>query len=152
MGMFDYLRCEMPLPVEWPTEGFGFQTKDTDAQYMERYTITSDGRLVHHAVQYESTPKDELPYPDAKPGTWQSICGIIKSVPTGDVEVPMHGDLGFHDYDRSRGWVSFIARFTEGRCVRIWMEGWRASRENPSAKAPEPAAQDPALSREGDGR
>lgn len=122
MGLFDYLRCEMPLPAEWPGEGFRFQTKDTDAQYMEQYTITADGRLVHHAVRYEDVPPAERAYPDAKPGSLESVVGITRRVPTGDVEVLMHGDLQFHDLDAERGWVSFVARFTEGRCVRIWLE------------------------------
>ena len=44
MGMFDYLRCEYPLPDEAPVDGW--QTKDTPNQVLEKYVITRDGRLV----------------------------------------------------------------------------------------------------------
>lgn len=43
MGMFDYVRCEYALPEGAPTTGY--QTKDTDAQYLETYVIAEDGRL-----------------------------------------------------------------------------------------------------------
>ncbi len=40
MGMFDYLRCEYPLPDEAPVDGW--QTKDTPNQVLEKYVITRD--------------------------------------------------------------------------------------------------------------
>jgi hypothetical protein len=121
MGMFDYIRVKMPLPSEPPPpECSDFQTKDTDAQYMEHYTIEEDGRLIHHTVAYEEVPKAERPYPNARPQSLNALCGILRRVPTGDVEVPFHGDIGFYEFSRDRGWWSYIARFTEGRCVRIW--------------------------------
>jgi hypothetical protein len=54
MGMFDYVRCELPLPDgldlkhEYESRGFKedklFQTKDLDC-LLDTYTITKDGRL-----------------------------------------------------------------------------------------------------------
>jgi hypothetical protein len=45
MGMFDDIRCEMPLP-EWPEgEVPYFQTKDMDCA-LDHYTITKEGRLI----------------------------------------------------------------------------------------------------------
>ena len=44
MGLFDYIRCEMPLPGD-PDPDMAFQTKDFDPM-MDMYTITSAGRLV----------------------------------------------------------------------------------------------------------
>ncbi len=47
MGLFDYVRCEYPLPGNPPIAPTdGFQTKDL-ACIMTCYTITNDGRLVN---------------------------------------------------------------------------------------------------------
>jgi len=44
MGMFDYIVCDYPLPEGAPREGW--QTKGTPNQYLDKYTITEDGRLL----------------------------------------------------------------------------------------------------------
>jgi hypothetical protein len=44
VGLFDYIECDMPL-AECPSWATEFQTKDTPAQYMERYQIREDGTL-----------------------------------------------------------------------------------------------------------
>jgi hypothetical protein len=105
MGMFDYLKCDWPL--EDPAHNaLQFQTKDTNAQWMEQYTITSDGRLIHHEVTYRSVPEEERvarlmeQFPEHGPeyfkeGMW-SICGSMSSLPVGDREIPFHGDLCFY--------------------------------------------------------
>ncbi len=43
MSMFDYVRCEVPLPDDWNARNL--QTKDFDCD-MVTYTITKDGRLM----------------------------------------------------------------------------------------------------------
>jgi len=46
MGMFDEIVCEYPLPDGWaPPEGTVFQTKDTEDQFLTRFTLGSDGVL-----------------------------------------------------------------------------------------------------------
>jgi len=57
MGMFDYLICLYPLPDLPDPSKEQFQTKDTDKQYLETYTIERDGTLTfdgkaieHHGV------------------------------------------------------------------------------------------------------
>lgn len=121
MGMYDYIRCQMPLPAEpAPPSCEWFQTKDTDAQYLECYTITEDGRLIHHSVRYEDVPQSERPYPDVAPGTWQSICGILKSVPDGDIEIPYSGAIEFYHLDDATSeWWGYTALFENGRCVNL---------------------------------
>lgn len=52
MGVFDYLRCHYPLPVEG-ANALEYQTKDTDAQYMENYEIRADGTLWHQRYDTE---------------------------------------------------------------------------------------------------
>lgn len=50
MGLFDYVRCEYPLPGNPPecARDAHFQTKDLTC-YMEQYTITAEGRLIHES-------------------------------------------------------------------------------------------------------
>lgn len=116
MGLFDYIKCDYPLPDQG-MQNAEFQTKDTDAQYMEMYRITTDGRLIHETVTREAVPKSERPYPDAE--DWRAMIGCIRRIPTGDVEIPYHGDICFYASDKYGGWHEYVARFTEGRLTRI---------------------------------
>ncbi len=46
MGLFDEIVCEYPLPDGWvPPPGTIFQTKDTEDQYLVRFTLDSEGVL-----------------------------------------------------------------------------------------------------------
>lgn len=45
MGMFDYVKCEAPLPDGWKPGDHHLQTKDFDCG-LETYVIRSDGRLI----------------------------------------------------------------------------------------------------------
>ena len=48
MGMFDEVICHYPLP--WPeVQDAIWQSKNTPAQYLDRYEIRSDGTLWHEA-------------------------------------------------------------------------------------------------------
>lgn len=46
MGLFDEIRCELPLPDGWIAGESWFQTKSFPDPFMQRYTITSLGRLI----------------------------------------------------------------------------------------------------------
>ena len=95
MGMFDDVRCDMPLPEHQDGE---FQTKDLECA-MSHYRITKDGRLVRE--------KASTFYADG--------------LPLGDVN--HHGFLSFYDWwgdDRSSdNWIEYRAKFTDGKCVGI---------------------------------
>lgn len=103
MGMFDYIRTEMPLPSEpKPPADEWFQTKDvpTDQLWLARWVIGADGTLTKLGV---------------KPGD----ASVLD--PTRDEIIhDFHGDIGFGEYDSATGesWY-YVARFTEGKCVRI---------------------------------
>ena len=48
MGMYDEVICHYPLP--WPeVQNQIWQSKNTPAQYLERYEIRADGTLWHEA-------------------------------------------------------------------------------------------------------
>lgn len=44
MGVFDYVNCKYPLPVVG-TQDLEYQTKETPAQFLDRYEIREDGTL-----------------------------------------------------------------------------------------------------------
>jgi hypothetical protein len=49
MGLFDEIRCEWPLPDGFDASGIWFQTKSFPSPCLQRYTITSEGRLIDPA-------------------------------------------------------------------------------------------------------
>lgn len=115
MGMFDYIRCLMPLPETtlMPDGDTLFQTKDTPDQYMTVYTIDDDGRLTWRPYQIEVVPLEERPNPEMPMrGMWKRV--------EGDKEtIPYHGDIVFYHLSKDNFWWEYRARFTEGVCVRI---------------------------------
>jgi hypothetical protein len=132
MGMFDYIECKIPLldaPSEFITKNTLFQTKDTPEQGMETYTITKEGRLIHHAVKYEDVPENERPYwgtPEWDNFPPLRFCGCIRSVPIGDIDTNFHGDLRFGEsfrnpYSDGPMYLNYdwVARFTNGQLEYI---------------------------------
>lgn len=98
MGLFDYIRCEYPLP-----DGFDgdveYQTKDTPNQYLDRYTIAEDGRLLDPDGRAIAFHGDVEFYASNWSGSWG------KYFTTTNDEEPW-----------SRG---YVARFTNDRVERI---------------------------------
>lgn len=98
MGMFDYVRCDYPLPVSEDI-GMQFQTKTFDAPFMEHYIITKEGRLTKPVVRYEDRS-------DPKAEGISALRGCMTPVPTGEVE-----DLDWHGYV---SFGSYRIKFTDG--------------------------------------
>ncbi len=125
MGMFDYIKCNMPLPeTPVPPPSHGFQTKDTPDQYMTEYTITEDGRLSWKPYRIEEVPKAERPYPDAEDGSLRALCGILRRAESDAEFVDYHGDIFFYAGGKGRWW-EYKARFTDGKCEKITLEEFR---------------------------
>jgi len=122
MGMFDYLRCEMPLPPEPPPpDGCLFQTKDvpTPQLYMEEWVILADGRLKKAGVRYEDRSDKTAPE-----GSFERLAGCMTPIPDPEKDqyFEHHGDIAFYHYDdKTKAWWEYVARFTDGRCVKIWL-------------------------------
>ena len=53
MGLFDYLKCEYPLP-DGGGEDLSFQTKSFYRRF-ENYVITKDGKLIHDSNLWGKT-------------------------------------------------------------------------------------------------
>ena len=118
MGMFDEIRCEYPIPDAEVQDAL-FQTKDFDCQ-LHLYTITKEGRLIHHDGHLELVSEEERPY-YGKP-EWEKplfkLAGSMRFVPDGDVDTNYHGDVIFYTSAGKRPnyeWYEYQARFTEGQ-------------------------------------
>jgi hypothetical protein len=100
MGMFDYIVCKHPLPDGFDASKVEWQTKDTDSQYLDIYTITEDGRLLFGAWR-DGKRSPDVPQPD------------------------FHGDIFFYGNDGGWNapegyyWREYRARFSEGKLLRI---------------------------------
>ncbi len=118
MGLFDYIKCEYPIDAP---EGVEWQTKFSDAPYMETYTITSDGRLIHHTRKYEIVPLEERPF--YKPGMTdddlESFFGCMRGVATGDVEIAYRGEIQFYGTDKNGDWWQYSALFDDGKLINM---------------------------------
>src|ERR1035437_10220912 len=119
MGMFDDVKCLYPLPDGAPIDGY--QTKDTDAQYLEKYVIAEDGRLLHSVVHYEDRSDKTAP-----PGSFRGVAGIMTPVHDRWEEIPFHGALNFGHYavDTKVSW-DFTALYDRGKLPK--MEGGRSA-------------------------
>lgn len=121
MGMFDYIRCEVPLPDGFQGE---LQTKDLDCELLE-HQITKDGRVLvaregfgeHANVKYE----------DAEYHGFLSFYGLEylkeNGEPFRDGGGVMH--TGAETVSQKTGerlklvWHEYRAKFTEGQLVEI---------------------------------
>ena len=116
MGMYDVIRCEPPLPDGWEPDEL--QTKDFDCE-MVVHVITKDGRLMMDRGHNEEVPLAERPYPDAKPGTLASLCGIMRRAPKYE-DANFHGIVRFYGIERPGDvWHEYNAKFTDGQLVSI---------------------------------
>jgi len=101
MGMFDYMRCQYPLPVEGAQE-LEYQTKDTPAQWLDQYEIRVDGTLWHEDYDIEDRSDqtaDEL----------HRILGMMTRVNERWEPEPMTGEIVFY----ANGFA-FSAYFVDG--------------------------------------
>lgn len=117
MGLFDYIRCEAPLPNTPIPPPDVFQTKDTPDQYMSLYTITAEGKLIWRPYTIEVVPDEERPYPDMP---------FLRRVEQEPEDINFHGDICFYTSDNNnRGWWEYVARFTDGQLSRITLVEYR---------------------------
>ncbi len=121
MGMYDYVKCEYPLP-DSRIQDEVFQTKDFDNE-LATYRITREGRLVYEQVRYELVPEAERPYygtPEWDKDKWVRLIGHLKAIPLGDEDMRYHGNVVFYAFLGEPGqegyeWFEFQAWFTNGQ-------------------------------------
>lgn len=115
MGLYDYVRCDVPLPDGWSGS---LQTKEFDC-CMTTHVITSEGRLMLDSGYFEEVPREERPYREGSDG----IIGVIRWIPKLEVS-DFHGYVGLvgTELERVNGALVFHeyrAKFTDGQLVGI---------------------------------
>jgi hypothetical protein len=128
MGMFDDITCKYPLPVDGAND-LDYQTKDTDAQFCDRYEIREDGTLWHEDYDTEdrseagqwmaANPGKELP--DAMNSIrflggcatrtnkrWEMVSDFVGEIRFYKTLQPDHS-----------GWIEWSAYFEGGKVVRL---------------------------------
>lgn len=115
MGMFDNIRCELPLPVLGEVPERVFQTKDTPAQYLDTYVIRADGEFVHESPDIEDLTEEEREawarehgYADTK---WAPIMRRVGE----PRRVEWTGEVYFYDSKDQKGWIEFKATIVRGK-------------------------------------
>ena len=139
MGMYDEVRAEYPLP-DPEAQDLVYQTKSLDC-FLDDFTVTRDGRLILHAVDYEQVPENERPNygkPEWEHGGIGQLMGSLHKVPLGDVEIPYDGDLEIHTSTGSHEkgdyrWYEYIIRFEDGRVS--WIKRAKEVEEETEARA-----------------
>ena len=122
MGMFDEIFCSYPLPEDPPewVKKARFQTKNLE-NLLDEYTITAEGRLIHHCKEHEWVEDEE-----------HLVGGYMRPVKKWDEDCEYHGDLTFYtnnitshdgkghygvtaDSDERPLRFEYTARFTDGQ-------------------------------------
>jgi len=119
MGMFDYIRCSYPLPLEG-ANAHTYQTKDAPAQFCDIYEIREDGTLWHEAYDIEDQSN-----PDAK--GIERIFGTCAHVNQRWEPVNFTGEIRFYDFSKDtlegpgEGWIEWSAYFIKGKlkCLEL---------------------------------
>lgn len=114
MGIYDSLKCKMPLPVPGFQDRL-FQTKDLPAQWCDLYEIREDGSLWHqsYSIEDRSDPEAE--------GLMRLI-GLMTRVGKKWERVDFSGEVFFYDYAEGQdGWIEFGAKFVDGKTEDIWL-------------------------------
>lgn len=119
MGMFDYIRCEVPLPDGWKPDG-PLQTKDFDCDLV-CHVITKEGRLMLERIDaVHEVPKADRPYPNDD--GLLGMCGSIRTE-TSVHDSNFHGVVNFYSYEGdinvNHQWHEYNAKFTDGQLVGI---------------------------------
>lgn len=108
MGLYDYINCKYPLPREG-ANALEYQTKDTPAQYLDRYEIREDGSLWHEAYDTEDRS-------DPSATGLYGLFGCAAKVNQRWERVFFTGEIVFYDFldDDDATWVEWSAYYIDG--------------------------------------
>lgn len=129
MGMFDYVKVDVPLPDGW--EPGELQSKDFDCE-MTTLHLREDGTLWVERFETEVVPEEERPYPGAK--GIKGLVGMMRRVNRRWEPIAHHGWFNFYGHERIKAranppyfepdehkWHEYDAKFTDGKLVEIKM-------------------------------
>ncbi len=111
MGLYDYLKCEYPLPVELKKDVW-CQSKDTPAQWMDTYEIRSDGTIWHQDY-------DLIDRGDPKEEGLKRLRGCLHPENKRWVQLKITGEITFGGETQDGRWVTFSTYFVKGELKEI---------------------------------
>ncbi len=123
MGMFDYIYCKYPLPIAGAND-LEYQTKDTDAQFLDRYEIRKDGSLWHedydvedHSeyTKWKTNHDGQEPPSDMK---LSSFLGCLTRINKRWSQVNFTGEICFYTSVEKK-WIEWSAYFVEGKLKEL---------------------------------
>ena len=120
MGMFDNIHCEYKLPNK-KHQNLEYQTKDLE-NFLDLYTITEEGHLIHHSRTYEAVPEEKREHygtPEWDKNPILQMCGSIKSIYAGDIDVNYEGTINFYTMGSKKEWIEYEAAFVGGSVIEI---------------------------------
>ena len=121
MGMFDYVRCHYPLPIEG-ANGLLYQSKDLDCQ-MDLFEIREDGTLWRESYDVED-------HSDPNAEGIMRLCGMLSRVNQRWERVEdFTGEVSFYDFavpnvpgtngGWGTGWIEWSAYFLKGQLQQL---------------------------------
>ncbi len=111
MGMFDNLICKYPLPVDGAND-LVYQTKDTDAQFLDDYEIREDGTLWHQ--EYDIEDKSDK---NAE-GIFR-LAGCLTRINERWEQDFLTREIRFYTNIGEKGWIEFSAYFVKGQLKEL---------------------------------
>ena len=109
MGMFDYIEVECELPCKVTNlEKAEWQTKDTPAQYLDKYFLTADGRFEHmeYDTRFEDNEDEPFGFYLHRDNKRRVFCSQFT------------GSIRFYD-KLPDGWYEFCVFIEAGRVLKI---------------------------------
>lgn len=106
MGLYDHVHCKYPLP-DPQVQDLKFQTKSTDAPYLDNYEITADGRLLRAAYETRCIADASAPFGshvERENRCWEPV--------------DFRGQLEIHTAHEGR-WYSYLLWFKDGRIADL---------------------------------
>jgi len=119
MGMYDEIMCYYPLP-ELTEKEILFQTKHFN-NVLDKYTITEEGRLIHHTCHWEMVSEKDRPYygkPEWDKNPFYQLAGSLKTIPDGDVDTGYHGIFRMYTSIKEE-WFEYEFKFTDGKLAEV---------------------------------
>jgi hypothetical protein len=114
MGLYDNLICE--YPIDAPEGLSGWQTKDTEAQYLENYKIDKDGQLWHEYREYKAEMPSESDQEEKGP---LAFSGCLKTTLREWRKELFRGDIRFYTSGPNETWWEYSALFDDGKLISI---------------------------------
>lgn len=115
MGMFDYVRCKYPLPVDGANARL-YQSKSLPSMGLDTYEIREDGSLWHE--EYDTEDRSD---PNAE--GILALRGMLTKVNKRWVRVQETREVRFYDLIQGPnieyGWVEFSAYFVDGQIKEL---------------------------------